>query len=134
MGDTLTKYENGVRIRLKKIRNRHRMTQQEMADQMGISLESYKRIEYGTSKAPTEALLTLIDNMNEDSDYVLRGRSRGIMKLVDSFFGATDQERAEFFMELSRVYRKHASEYSVDYMDSEGDVIETSRGKKRKKK
>lgn len=60
--------------RLRKQRTDRRMTQEETAERLGISLRYYQMLERGENVGSVELLLSLCDLLDCSLDYLLRGR------------------------------------------------------------
>ena len=134
MGAKLTQYDDELRKRIEVIRKRENLKQPMMASMMGVPLERYKRFIYGQAKIPAEAIATLIENLPVDPDYVLYGKEGGIMRLIEVLLGSSDKDKAEFFFELSRVYRRRGTDKTHDYITDDGLFVETHGDTKKKKK
>ena len=57
--------------RLKKLRKEKGLTQQNMADMMGITMRNYQRYEYGDINVPATTLNFFADYFGVTADYLL---------------------------------------------------------------
>ncbi|MCI9311540.1 MAG: helix-turn-helix transcriptional regulator [Lawsonibacter sp.] len=57
--------------RLKKLRKEKGLTQQNMADMMGITMRNYQRYEYGDINVPATTLNFFADYFGVTTDYLL---------------------------------------------------------------
>ena len=125
MGQRLTQYDHELRKRLEVARKKQKITQVQMAECMGVSIERYKRFIYGKSKIPIEDIAHLFENLPVDWDYLLLGKDRNALRTVGYLMGSNDLEKAELCMELSRLLRRKHYQDTVDYMTDDGNLIET---------
>ena len=61
----------GFGNRLKKLRKEKGLTQQNMADMMGITMRNYQRYEYGDINVPATTLNFFADYFGVTADYLL---------------------------------------------------------------
>ncbi len=61
----------GFGNRLKKLRKEKGLTQQNMADMMGITMRNYQRYEYGDINVPATTLNFFADYFGVTTDYLL---------------------------------------------------------------
>ena len=61
----------GFGNRLKKLRKEKGLTQQNMADMMGITMRNYQRYEYGDINVPAATLNFFADYFGVTADYLL---------------------------------------------------------------
>ena len=123
MGAKLTEYDHALRKRLEVARKREKFKQIEMAQNMGVTIERYKRFIYGEAKRPVEAIARLLLTTPVDPDYLLNRKEGGINRLISYLLGSSNEEKAVFFMNLARIYRE--KENRTDYMTDKGLLIET---------
>lgn len=57
--------------RIEDLRIDHDLTQQEIADQLGLHREVYRRYEKGTRTIPIDCLMRLADHYHTSTDYLL---------------------------------------------------------------
>lgn len=57
--------------RLRKMRMKHKFTQQNMADKLGISLNAYQKYEQAERSPSLECLVTIADILDVSTDYLL---------------------------------------------------------------
>ena len=57
--------------RLKELRKKKGLTQQNMADVMGLTMRNYQRYEYGMINVPATTLNFFADYFNVTADYLL---------------------------------------------------------------
>lgn len=124
MGVKLTRYDHNLRRRIETIRKDVGLEQWDMADLMGVTIESYKRYIYGRAKIPAEALAALSRNLPVDADYLLKGRQNQHRHLMTYFLNCKDGEKADFFRELAKLFDKRDNVRPVDYSTDEGHLIE----------
>ena len=61
----------GFGNRLKELRKKRGLTQQNMADMMGITMRNYQRYEYGMINVPATTLNFFADYFGVTTDYLL---------------------------------------------------------------
>lgn len=61
----------GFGSRLKKLRQEKGLTQQNMADKMGLTMRNYQRYEYGMINVPATTLNFFADFFGVTTDYLL---------------------------------------------------------------
>ena len=61
--------------RIKALRKKHGMTLYQMADELDISFEHYRRIEKGQHGCSIELLIDISEFFNVSTDYLLTGKS-----------------------------------------------------------
>ena len=66
----------GFGNRLKELRRKKGLTQQSMADVMGLTMRNYQRYEYGMINVPATTLNFFADYFGVTTDYLL-GRGEG---------------------------------------------------------
>lgn len=62
--------------RIKKIRKKHSMTQEQLAELLGISSDQISNIELGKSACKTDHIFLLTQIFDISADYLFRGRKR----------------------------------------------------------
>lgn len=62
-----------IGTRMKTVRNRHRMTQADLAEQAGLSVPYISRIETAAKKASLSSLVRIADALGVTVDYLLTG-------------------------------------------------------------
>ena len=126
MGRKITEFDHALAKRLENVRKNENITQEKMAEHMGVTIESYKRYIYCKSQVPVEALVHLFSSYAVDQDYLLFGTEKNVMKLV----GYVD--KSDFFMTLARMYKKRNRPAAIDYQTEAGELIETGNRKPKK--
>lgn len=129
MGQKLTQYDHELRKRLEESRKKQRITQEEMAKCMGVTIERYKRYAYGESKIPVEKLATLFERLPVDPDYILLGKDNSVMRVLGYVQSSNDMEKSNFFFELSKLYKRKHEMKSADFITDDGMLIETKKKK-----
>lgn len=69
---------------LRDTRMQRKMTQQRLADAIGLTLRSYQCYEQGTRQPPLDMLVKLADVLEVPTDYLL-GRDLSLLKSFDGF-------------------------------------------------
>ena len=69
---------------LRETRMARGLTQQRLADTVGLALRSYQCYEQGTREPPLDMLIKLADVLQVPTDYLL-GRDLSILKSFDGF-------------------------------------------------
>ena len=133
MGQPLTEYEHALRKRLEVVRKREKLKQKEMASCMGVSEGRYKRFAYGEAKIPPENIAMLMESRPIDIDYLLRGKTVGKARIMSNLLGSSNEEKAEFFMDLARMYREMDEREKIDYSTDKGLLIEGTNPRKHNK-
>ncbi|MCQ2518802.1 MAG: helix-turn-helix domain-containing protein [Lachnospiraceae bacterium] len=71
---TVDSYAIGQRI--KKLRKENKMTQQQLADRLGVSLNHVSKIEPGMKVPSVDLFLTLSEIFNVSLDFLITGKER----------------------------------------------------------
>lgn len=132
MGRKITEFDHALAKRLENVRKNENITQEKMAEHMGVTIESYKRYIYCKSQVPVEALVHLFSSYAVDQDYLLFGTEKNVMKLVGYVLGCSDVDKSDFFMTLARMYKKRNRPAAIDYQTEAGELIETGNRKPKK--
>lgn len=132
MGRKITEFDHALAKRLENVRKNENITQEKMAEHMGVTIESYKRYIYCKSQVPVEALVHLFSSYAVDQDYLLFGTEKNVMKLVGYVLGCSDVDKSDFFMTLARMYKKRNRPAAIDYLTEAGELIETGNRKPKK--
>jgi transcriptional regulator with XRE-family HTH domain len=95
-----------ISMRIKQSRENAKISKQEMADEVGLGYEQYRRIESGTVLIKTEYLMKLSESLNVSSDYLLFGDdeimlNRDISALVN---GLSREDKIKAFNVLVAVF------------------------------
>lgn len=85
--------------RLKKVREQKKLTQEEFADELGISVSAYKKLESGENGISTKRLRKL-KTMNISSDYILYGEQTSIERLRVDVDNSSEPEKMEILLKL----------------------------------
>ena len=94
MGNEVFLSSMGMRIAQR--RKDLRMTQEQLADQMGVSLQTISCIELGKKAIRPENLANLCNCLNVSADYILYGkRNEQQMKDIVAKLSALDEESYE---------------------------------------
>lgn len=96
------KRKNNLEIgsRIRDIRNSMNYTQLNMADELGISLSAYKKIESGIMMVPIQTLKYFKENYGISSDYILSGKLHNLHDVDKITEEMTEDEREEIYNEL----------------------------------
>lgn len=70
--------------RLREVRIARHLTQQRLADAIGLALRSYQCYEQGTREPPLDMLVKLADTLEVPTDYLLC-RDLSLLKSFDGF-------------------------------------------------
>ena len=132
MGRKITEFDHALAKRLEIVRKNERLSQEKMAEHMGVPIESYKRYIYCKAQVPVEALVTLFSSYAVDQDFLLFGTEKNVMKLVGYVLGCSDVDKSEFFMTLARMYKKRNRPAAIDYQTESGELIESVNKKPKK--
>lgn len=108
---------------LKKLRIKHKLSQQEMADFLGITRQGYGKYENGGSQPSFEMLEVIANRFNVTTDYLL-GRS--------TTPNMSDQEEFESFAnnpELERWYKElpNSKEEDLEALKQMWEIIKKNR-------
>lgn len=85
--------------RLKKVREQRQLTQEQFADELGISVSAYKKLESGENGISTKRLRKL-KTMNISSDYILYGEQTSIERLRVDVENSSEPEKLEILLKL----------------------------------
>lgn len=70
--------------RIKKIRKKHKMTQEQLAELLGITSDQISNIELGKSACKTDHIFLLTQIFDISADYLLKGRKKeAISEITD---------------------------------------------------
>lgn len=70
--------------RLREVRMERKLTQQKLADAVGIALRTYQCYEQGVREPSLDMLVKLADELSVPTDYLL-GRDLTVLKSFDGF-------------------------------------------------
>ena len=143
MSRIITPYEKEVMARIDEIRTNQGFTEEDFAEYLGFSLETYKRCSLKKQRVPLDLVHAVMQKYPGDKDYILFGKKGQNFKFINTFVSGTDEERAQVFDELAEFYRakqqmknlnkdrrrrKAIEKNDVDYKTDEA-LIETPRRK-----
>ncbi len=106
-------------LRLKKVREKMRLTQETFAAKLGISVSAYKKLESGENGISTRTLRKL-KKENISSDYLLFGDVRHVDKLWLEVENSKAEEKMEILLRL-------VVDRSKDELSGEGMSEETAK-------
>lgn len=86
--------------RIREIRNCMDYTQTNMADEMGISLSAYKKIESGTMMVTIQLLKFYKENYGISSDFILFGKLKNMRNIDRIIENMAEEEREQIYVEL----------------------------------
>lgn len=84
--------------RIKRVRRQHHLTQEALAEKVGISCSFLGHLERGTRKASIETILKISEALNVSLDYLVAGV--GVAPKVD---GSGHSDEVELLREISRL-------------------------------
>ncbi|GGK32982.1 transcriptional regulator [Caldalkalibacillus thermarum] len=95
--------------RLKKLRKNHDLTQQKLADHLGLKRPTYAKYETGENQPDPDTLKKIADFFNVSVDYLL-GRTDdptppGVNTVFYDLDGLTEEEKKYLYMQLE-IFRK----------------------------
>lgn len=96
-------------MKLKELRNSRNMSQQAVADVLGIPITTYRKYENGTRQVPTEVLFDLADYYQVSLDYLMdRDLSPDEIRKaqLDSLYGILNEEGRELLVTLAKMIVK----------------------------
>jgi len=141
MSREISNYEKDVIKRIEEIRERDGITQEAIAELMGLSLAQYKRFTCYEARVSVEAIHNLAMSYPLDTDYVIFGKHKGKYTLINSLVSESWDEKAKYFDELASYFRDRqkivmqeqarrntrakGKKPRVDYTTQNGDLIET---------
>ena len=97
--------------RLKKCRNVKKITQEQLAERIGLEPKSYSNIERGYRLFSVEILLKLMEVLEVSADYILTGRINketpvtGILNALDHEDAARLEMMIQLFYESVKSYK-----------------------------
>ena len=86
--------------RIKALRKERGLTIQQMADELNISYEHYKKIENGAHGCSIALLLDISEYLDVSTDYLLKGRSSGKSLSVQKQLSAMQEMLSGIMKEL----------------------------------
>jgi len=86
-------------FRLKKVREKMRLTQEAFAAKLGISVSAYKKLESGENGLSTR-MLRMLKKENISSDYLLFGEVRPVEQLWVEVENSKNEEKMEILVRL----------------------------------
>lgn len=99
--DEMLNEEIGRRIRA--VRKKHKLSQEEMADILGIrSTPHYQKIEYGKSKVTLSQLKILNEKFTASPNYIVLGQVENEQEYVYDFLSRSSDEKIKIFIEIAR--------------------------------
>ena len=87
--------ENNFEERVKKLRKKTPLTQEQMGELLGIDGKSYGKYEQGTTLPTIDRLMQLSDIFNVSTDYLLYGTTPSPIERVSSLLGKYDESVQE---------------------------------------
>lgn len=117
------KYNSGTSKRLKEIRIANHYTQQEVADEMGIGLDYYKKLEAGKKNVQLLRLQKLADSKKLDMDveYIAFGTSNQKNE------NGKDDIKKEFYRFISS-HQKRETQLNEIILEYIGRIIRSAKG------
>lgn len=98
---TLIKTQKEIGGRVRAVRERHHLSQEEMAEILGIrSRTHYQSIEYGRSQVMEKHLLILNEHFGVSPDYILLGRVENGEEHVYDFISQSPDEKIKTLIEI----------------------------------
>jgi len=87
--------ENNFEERIKKLRLKSQLSQEQMGELLGIDGKSYGKYEQGTNLPKADRLMQLSDIFNVSIDYLVFGNIPSTIELVSSLLGKYDESVQE---------------------------------------
>lgn len=66
-------YKKEIGLRLKEMRKENRMTQEQLADKLNISIKHYSEVERGVTGLSVENIIKVSNILHVSTDYILKG-------------------------------------------------------------
>lgn len=100
--------------RIAKLRKEHHMTQEQLAEELDISVKHCSAVERGVSSLSTEKYIELCDLLDTSLDYIIRGYSDNILNrmppsLIETYANA-DENELKVLNEYYEMYLKIRSQ------------------------
>ncbi len=95
--------------RMKQAREAMGKTQEELADELGISTSGLKKIEGGQNGVSSDILRKML-KMNVSSDYILEGRRQGLEQLLLEVENSTPMDKLSLLVKLIVDYAEDKQE------------------------
>jgi transcriptional regulator with XRE-family HTH domain len=99
-----------IGCRIKQVRQRKRITQEKLAETLGVSAVYISRIENGKAKLNLEMLVSIADLLETDSGYFLTGVSYKedyLAPELDLILQDCPPEKRQLLMEISKLIAKY---------------------------
>ncbi len=105
-----------IGIRIADLRRDHKMTQEQLAEKLDISVKHCSHVERGVSSLSTEKMIQLSDIFDVSLDYLIRGNFSGnttsdyicsnLPTPIISVIASRDEEEIKLLQEYLRLYIK----------------------------
>lgn len=103
----MSDYKKEMGQRIKNRRKKMLLTQEETAEQLGISVKHYSEVERGIAGLSTENLIKISDILGLSLDYIIKGETDGNdWESVLSALGSLPKEKEPLVRELINVIVK----------------------------
>lgn len=97
----LTKTQKEIGERVRSVRERHNLSQEEMAEILGIrSRTHYQSIEYGKTQVMEKHLLILNEHFGVSPDFILLGKVENSEEKVYDFISQSPDEKIKTLIEI----------------------------------
>lgn len=92
--------------RLRQIRDGAKLTQEQFAEILGISVSAYKKVESGENQVSLSCLRNLHNAMNVSSDYILYGDRENLDDTWCMILNCTEQDKMVLLLRLFSYFTK----------------------------
>lgn len=72
--NTVPNFDEGIGDRVRRKRTLHKMTQEKLSEELGITRKQFSRYELGKSEFPLQRLLTCAEILDTTIEYLLTGK------------------------------------------------------------
>lgn len=90
--------------RIRKIRKSNHMTQEEIAEELEVSISTYKKMEAANSAISVENLKRMKRKMNVSADYILFGEQKRVDEIWEAIFNCSDFDKLSIMFRLSHYF------------------------------
>lgn len=103
-GKEFAKEKKMIASRIMEIRETVGLTQENMADIMGLSLSAYKKVESGEKQVSSESLKQIREELEVSVDYLLFGEKDDWNMLLEKINACSEEEKEYLMKRLFRYF------------------------------
>lgn len=136
MGSPTSEYNQKLRERLLLIKEKARLSNEQIAEFMDCDARHVSRILNGEAKATCEDIAKFAERLPADIDYLLYGKRTSVAKIAQFWVAAGERQLAELHFEMAKFFNTRASildskpEQQDDFTINDSEKMEIHKRKK----